>query len=377
MLRGSGNRGLINEGKAVKLLSIQYLRGIAALFIVFYHISIQLYRLGYHGNPFLFFSAGVDIFFVISGFVMWYTTFDRNIGPQEFIRHRIIRVVPLYWLITSLYLIILSIKPSLLQSAKFSLSHVIKSFLFIPASHPVSHAMWPLVIPGWTLNYEMFFYALFAITLLFARRGRAFIIIGMLLALVCLPFFAPPTNSVVAFYTSNILLEFASGVVIGYCYTSGLTIPRQVAALTTLAGVLILVVALNIGLSNVPRIVYPGIPALMIVSGAIFYERSGGIKDITFLLLLGDASYSLYLSHGAVLSAYGQIWRASGGPNISAPIIFFIFYAVGTLLTVAVGITLYHLVEQPILQKLSRRSSRKLARIDASFADAKEADEFR
>src|SRR5262249_34263974 len=105
--------------------------------------------------------------------------------------------------------------------------------------------------------------------------------------------------------------------------------------------------------------------------GAIFYERDGGIKDLTFPLLLGDASYSLYLSHGAVLSAYGQVWYTSGGPNVTTPIIFFIFWAIATVLAVVVGITLYHFVERPMLRKVSRWSNRKTWRVDKSFADGK------
>jgi len=357
----------------VKLLSLQYLRGIAALLIVFYHVSVQADRLGYHGNPFQFFSSGVDIFFVISGFVMWYTTFDRDIGTQEFFRHRIIRVVPLYWLITTFYLVTMSIQPNLLRSAKFDLAHVIKSYLFIPAPHPISGVMFPLVIQGWTLNYEMFFYALFGITLLFAQRSRALIIIGLLVFLVGLPLLAPLKNPLIQFYTSGILLEFAFGVAIGYLYTNGLSIPRPVAGFMVIAGAFALCLALKFDMSALPRSVYAGIPSLLIVAGAIFYERSGGVRALLLPTLLGDASYSLYLSHGAVLSAYGRLWHASGGPDMSTLVIVSVFYAVAVILAVIFGIMLYRFVEKPMLGKLSALNRRKAPRTDMATMPGKSA----
>jgi len=111
------------------LLSIQYLRGVAALFVVFYHCFVQVQRLGYAGPVPQFFASGVDIFFVISGFIMWCTTCDGKVGTLEFWTRRVIRIVPLYWLVTTSYVAILLINPGWMQSAKFDLYHVVASYL--------------------------------------------------------------------------------------------------------------------------------------------------------------------------------------------------------------------------------------------------------
>jgi peptidoglycan/LPS O-acetylase OafA/YrhL len=337
----------------VKLLSIQYLRGIAAMLIVGLHVFLQLNRLGFNGDPFQFLNAGVDIFFVISGFIMWYTTFNRTVGPVEFLRRRFIRIVPLYWLVTTFYVILLIIRPSVFQSDKFQLSHIVASYLFIPTIHPVLHQLWPLVVQGWTLNYEMFFYLLFALSLISLDRSRALIIITVLACIVGMQAFTPSEDSIVGFYTSSIILEFALGVGLGYLYTSGLSIPRVYASLMMLAGFVGLVLAVEANSLSLPRVFVLGIPACLIVGGAIFYERAHSVTEIALPVLLGDASYSLYLSHGAVLSAFEQVWRFLAGSHASEPIFLFLFSATAIILVIIVGIGLYRFVERPMLHRLS------------------------
>ena len=251
----------------MKLLTIQYLRGIAALLVVFYHVYTQLGRLGYSGQTPDFLAGGVDIFFVISGFIMWYTTFNRNVGALEFFTHRFIRIVPLYWLITTFYLAILLIRPSWMQSAKFELSHIVASYLFIPMVHPAVPIMWPLVVPGWTLNYEMFFYFLFGLALLFRSGARAAIILAMLICVVGLQAFHPPDNSIIGFYSSSIILEFAFGVALGYLLTRGVSIPRLPSILMVLAGFIGLVACSSAGFAEGAHIRH----------SSLLYRRWGGI----------------------------------------------------------------------------------------------------
>jgi len=349
--------GRHDKGIAVlKLLSIQYLRGIAALFIVFFHLFVQLARLGYTGLVPNFLNAGVDIFFVISGFIMWHTTFNKNIGTLEFLRHRVIRIVPLYWLMTTFYLAILLIRPSWMQSTKFELSHIVASYLFIPAVHPsVTKLMWPLVVPGWTLNYEMFFYLFFGLALFFKDRARAVIVIAMLICIVGMQAFDPPVNSIIGFYSSSIILEFALGVALGYLCTRGVSIPRLASTLMMLAGFIGLVTGLAADLSDLPRVFTFGIPAFLIVAGAVFYERAHNLVEIRLPKLLGDASYSLYLSHGAVLSAFGLLWRELSLPLMSKPIFLVLFSLSAVITATIIGIGLYRFVERPLLHSLSVR----------------------
>ena len=118
---------------------IQMLRGIAAAMVVCVHIQLQLSRLGFADVSQNWLLSGVDIFFVISGFIMWVSIANRpERTAAEFMRHRIARIVPLYWLLTTLMIITMLVRPDLLQSARYDLGHIIKSYLFIAAPHPTS-----------------------------------------------------------------------------------------------------------------------------------------------------------------------------------------------------------------------------------------------
>jgi exopolysaccharide production protein ExoZ len=146
----------------MKLGTIQHLRAIAALGVVFYHASSQVN--GGHSDYVRMGAAGVDLFFVISGFIMWVTAIARDEPPGRFALKRLIRIVPLYWLITTAVLLLVLAKPDLMRSASLNLTHIASSYGFIAWPHPRSaHRFWPLVIPGWTLNYEMLFYAIVTI----------------------------------------------------------------------------------------------------------------------------------------------------------------------------------------------------------------------
>lgn len=339
----------------MRLITIQYLRGVAALLIVFYHIFSQLERLGYSGQRPDWLGAGVDIFFVISGFVMWLSTAGRGIGVLEFFRHRTIRIVPLYWIVTTFYLVVLLVAPTWMQSAKFELPHIISSYLFIPHPHPVmAQFMWPLVIPGWTLNYEALFYFLFGIALVFPGRTRVIAIVGTLICLVGLQVTHPPPQSIIAFYSSSIVLEFAFGVVLGCFYAKGFSLPRLPAIALMLLGGYLLVAPVT-GLSGFPRAFTAGVPALLIVAGAVFFERSGSLRDFAFPKLLGDASYSLYLTHGAAISAFTQFWRLIRLPGAAEVSIATFYSLVAVTIAIIVAIVVYRFVEQPMIRKISGR----------------------
>lgn len=126
--------------------------------VVVYHLKPQLERMNASLLPADWLSAGVDLFFVISGFIMWWTTSGIEITPGRFMLKRVHRIVPLYWAVTGFYVVVLLVAPRFMQTGALDPAHAIASFLFIPWQHPVLAPAYPLVTPGWTLNYEMFFY---------------------------------------------------------------------------------------------------------------------------------------------------------------------------------------------------------------------------
>lgn len=158
------------------LHSLQSLRSIAAIMVVAFHSYVHLDARGIiAGIPAIVDAgrAGVDIFFVISGFIMVYISqdnFGRPGAPADFLIRRIIRVLPVYWLYTFLIASILFVAPHLFSQGKsFDLNHLMASLLFIPWENSIGDIK-PVLNVGWTLNFEMYFYCLFAITLLLGKR---------------------------------------------------------------------------------------------------------------------------------------------------------------------------------------------------------------
>ena len=327
-----------------KLLSIQYLRAAAALMVVFFHadgMAQEYFR--FAGLPFG--AAGVDIFFVISGFIMWVTTASERITPASFMMNRIIRIVPLYWAMTLLlygsWLIFRD--PAIVPS----LWNLVRSLLFIPFVSPRTGEIQPLLIAGWTLNFEMFFYAVFACALLVARRYRALIVCIVLGTLVALPLVVTPAGAIARTYTSPLLIEFMIGCLLGVMYERG-ALPRPGIALFLLVtgcGLLLTSSMLSAADVTGARFFHWGLPAFLIVTGALGLESK--LRDWRLPMLLGDASYSIYLTHGVVLSAVKSAVLLSGTgalPGMSAE-----FILAGCAASILAGVGVHLAVERPLL----------------------------
>lgn len=183
------------------------LRGIAALAVVIYHAGLRL------GLPFEIGQAGVDIFFVISSFIMW-TVAGRGVSPLRFVRDRIARIVPLYWIAT--LALALGAWVNLFPRIRITAVHVLESLLFIPHFSPSSpNEVLPLLPQGCPLNYEMCFYSLFAHILFLPRIFRAQILIGLLGLLAAVGFGVSPNVLLLKCYTAPLIMEFGAGVLIG------------------------------------------------------------------------------------------------------------------------------------------------------------------
>lgn len=331
----------------MRIVSIQYLRGVAALMVVVFHLQPQLERMQAGFTPPNWLAAGVDLFFVISGYIMWWTTCGSKIGPGRFMLKRIHRIVPLYWAITAFYVFILLVAPRLMQSGALDPAHTIASFFFIPWPHPVINANHPLVAPGWTLNYEMFFYVVFAFCLMLRDlRARLAAVSAALIGLATAGVVFDPQGAQLAAYTSTLLIEFLFGIGVAVLVSRGITLPAPaaLAAIGIGAAAWILSDGLN---TQATRFFWWGLPAMAIVYGAVSWERRRKSPAWPLLLLFGDASYSIYISHQLSLSAAGQAWRkaAAGLPPLAMHLGFVVF---GTLVAVVGGLLCYVLVERPL-----------------------------
>lgn len=145
-------------------VGIQYLRGIAVSWVIIYHAMAMIAVSSYF--PYPVGSFGVDIFFVISGFIMWITTTQKEITPISFFKARLFRVFPLYWIFTVVLLIsIFAVPSAFINQRSFDIAFMIKSFFLIPTYNPDVGDITPVYTIGWTLVYEMFFYIIFALSL--------------------------------------------------------------------------------------------------------------------------------------------------------------------------------------------------------------------
>ena len=210
------------------LLSVQMLRALAAAMVVLHHIQLNL-ALGF-GLPealpnLAVGSAGVDIFFGISGFVMVISSdrlFARPGAAKTFITRRLIRIVPLYWAVTSIYVVALG--------GGYTLAHTLASYLFVPFPGP-GGVMQPVHVVGWTLNYEMFFYALFALAIALPRRRAVCVLTVAMIVFVAAGKILPSAIDALAFWSRPIMLNFVLGLALGLAYLEGWRLPRIVAGL--------------------------------------------------------------------------------------------------------------------------------------------------
>ncbi|NEI57519.1 acyltransferase family protein [Rhizobium leguminosarum] len=284
------------------LVQLQYLRAIAALMVVYFHAVLQLAKVNpaVDATAFVYGETGVDIFFVLSGFVMWLTTSGRAMSPVDFARRRIKRIVPLYWLATLFSATVALVAPSLLKSTVFDLPHLIASLFFLPWANPADPStITPVVVPGWTLNYEMFFYFVFALLLPLqeARRIPAMVAVFAVILIACRLL---PETTATRFYREPIMLEFLAGVVLGWLYGQKVLLPNRWAWAALAMGFAFLFI--NEALMPPESRFYAwGIPAIFIVYGAISIDFSR-LPVVRWLNYLGDCSYSIYITHAFTLA---------------------------------------------------------------------------
>ena len=314
-----------------KLNSIQSLRGIAVLFVALSHVG------------FISFGAfGVDLFFCISGFIMMFITEKTT---NHFFAKRLIRIVPLYWLVTTMVFVLVMIKPGLLNSTTADYTHYFKSLFFIPFDK--NGYIEPILGPGWTLNYEMFFYFVFFLSLLVSFRYRGLILSMVFVFLVL--FGALFEGSMYwDFYTNPIILEFCFGILAYYLIKKDFSVSFSLGVLCILV---LIFVCLFIRIREFEdlRFLLWGLPMFLVFLVAVkinlcFYGSS-------VLEKIGDASYSIYLTHLFVILGVDRLLFSMKSLSLGSAVVAILSIAV----SVIIGFLVYRLVELPIHRYLSVR----------------------
>jgi exopolysaccharide production protein ExoZ len=344
-----------NNEKNGQLLSIQYLRAFAAISVIFHHAREQFP--GFEAIfPSNIGSAGVDIFFTISGFIMVFITATGDRSAPRFIWNRILRIVPLYWLYTIMTALLYLIASGLFRSNGLSFEHLILSLLFIPHQNPGDPlTLSPLVKLGWTLNYEMFFYVVFAISMFvnYSKRVLFTFLFLLLLALIgaCQFAWIPMAAQ---FYFADIILEFAAGMLLCQIYKLGKLQPIifiEVSLITLI--VFVMLINTSPEVLNFRSFRF-GIPAALIVAGMLTFEKY--LSKSKLLLLIGNASYSIYLSHIMVIALLRYLYPRLGLPTAGL-FSTLVFVSISIFMGSLGGIISYFLIEKPLI-KLSRSISK-------------------
>lgn len=356
----SGPDGSLQKQRATQQFTgVQILRFAAAMLVVVMHITQAIsIHIGGTGPTHYWAdgSAGVDIFFVISGFVMAMSTStlpsdaaSRVNAAWVFMRRRLLRIAPLYWFYTLLKVVLLLALPTLASRASVEPGHLAASLLFIPAVSP-----WGLVLPalpvGWTLNFEMLFYAVFAAAIALGAPRIRFCLLVFLLIFTAEWYV--PDSVVLGFYAQSIVFEFILGVCIAYAFLHFRHASPGVGLIVIAAGVMFMFIP-DWG-HSADRFATWGCGAALVVLGSIWLEpwtlRAPLASRLSFL---GDASYSIYLSHTFVVPA-GVLALKKLGVQDSLAIVL----AVGMAVVVA-GCISYVWLERPMTTFFKRALFRK------------------
>ncbi len=368
-----------------KLASLQILRGIAASLVVVDHSllrhaewtdypEVATLAAQYSG------TLGVAVFFVISGYIMIHTAggqFGKQGAATGFLRKRLIRIVPLYWLAT-----FLEVAFRLRKGGAIDPQQLLASFFFIPQSVEPGNYMRPLLGVGWTLNYEMFFYVVFAMALVFGKRTGLGLLFTTLAGLVLFGAMSKPLTdtsppyTVLGFWTDPILLLFAAGVILGL-------LPEAVRRHAAIAHPVTVAVALLTACAAIFLVAVDSYPVPLVwqtatwlfcalaVSLCIFGKQESKGAMVKAGVKLGDISYALYLFHFFAVVATEKMWWFLFGKD---PSIFFIPAAY--CVSVVSAYAIHHLIEVNIGQLLARRGRLQAVQPVAGFngADVGAAD---
>jgi exopolysaccharide production protein ExoZ len=334
------------------IISIQYLRGIAALLVVWLHV-VQHDKLdAVFGEPFTAMlekgDLGVDIFFVVSGFIMWSITRKSSISTIDFFYKRVARIGPLYWAVT-LFVAIIAVKDGLAVSFDIDYRHVLLSMLFIPHSAgEFGEITWPVLGQGWTLNYEMYFYVVFSLVLLLRHDLRYIACAVFFGAAFAIGLLLDPANEAEYFLVNPLLFEFFLGLNVAIAYEKGWLLNAWACLVVILGG---FVIAFGSLLGTDIRAIQLGVPAALIVYGFVSLEPWIRNHPIRLWRLLGDSSYSLYLTHNSSVVFLSYFWFSALGYGAFSGALFI---PVVIVFTIAVAGLVYVLFERPVHRLLRR-----------------------
>lgn len=362
-----------------QIYSIQFLRAIAVSLVVYAHSIdlVEYFKMGSSQASYQYLqnfgAIGVDIFFIISGFIMVFVTtnVDSFSKVTSFFKKRIIRLYALYIPITLFF--IFYKKPDVLI--------ILKNIFLLPIFDSGTQFIMPSINIAWTLSFELFFYLLFTIALFINRKKHSIIVMLILLLLVLTGLFIKSNEVHFVFLTNPIFLEFVFGIILGILYLTKIKIPNAITLLMLISALVSFGLLIYNGYDTISeanftidgsaslwRVYLWGIPSFLLV-GAILYlfpssphsalETANPIvpesKAATnifrkLMMLIGDASYSIYLTHTLIFSAF--IYFQSFFIKISNGDLLIILFLITAII---IGCLTYVFIENPLLNFIKKK----------------------
>ncbi|HEV7783319.1 MAG TPA: acyltransferase [Chitinophagaceae bacterium] len=351
---------MIKEQKVPAINSIQVIRGLACVLVVLHHGGENtkiIFDIPFLFDFFKFGYAALDIFFVLSGFIITYTSMP-HIGEKEnlgnFLKRRFVRIYPIYWLIISGFLVVQALVPAYYKTLyPLEFSTLLSTYLILPQHIMVNGV-------SWSLTYEIFFYLLFPMAFLIKSKKLLVVILSVctLSLLIFTLFFSANVEmgKVLFLVAFPMNIEFLMGVFAAILYTH---IPPKYSVHYIITGLVLFCIGsalinydLNMMRLLVNRIFYFGIPSMLIIMGVAVFESNGKTKKFPRILIdLGDASYSLYLLHLPVLVALLKIVQMKGITNaVLIQVLLVVF-----IIAICFGsILFYKKVERPLVRRINR-----------------------
>jgi exopolysaccharide production protein ExoZ len=332
-----------------RIVLLQGLRAAAALAVTIHHLLHEPY--GAASAAWLSrlpWEAGVDVFFVISGFVMVYASrrlFGAPRASRIFLHRRLARIVPLYWASTTVFLVVAMMRPEALNSPSPTPAEILASYAFIPWAR-ADGLIQPVYSLGWTLNYEMLFYAVFALFLPLSRGKTVISVTACLGVAVTAGWLYPPGVPALIFWSNPLVLEFVVGMGLALLAERGLALPNALRLAMAVLGLGLLMPNSWNGAFVPPFMA----GASMLAAGCVL-GPDPRVPRLLFVWMqrLGDASYGLYLLHPFALRAVTLAWGALGLTSVAAASL-----ASATALGLALSAALvsYARIEAPLMRSL-------------------------
>jgi exopolysaccharide production protein ExoZ len=324
-----------------KLWSVQYLRFVAAFGVILFHSCSPT------PYPFALGASGVDLFFVISGFVMWQGAATNPQTPVRFWSRRIRRIIPLYWTAIAAVVVLVrafGVRP---LGATGDVGPVIKSMLFIPYLNS-DGSMGPVVSPGWTLNYEMVFYLLFGASLFIWPKFRFLFLASIFLALWWCGRDFDSSNILLSTYLNPICLEFWFGVAAAEL-SLRVRLRGWAGLSAAIAGAVLIWAPEQLSIAEPASRLTIAAGGAAIIVGGVSLELAGKMPRIGWLKYAGEASYALYLGQIFGFEAVRPLIGSLPGPAKAMAF-------AGSAL--AAGFLAHHFVEKPLNELLNAKSGR-------------------